>query len=68
MANMSTITEELNGALTTFCYLKEIKKVDETTILAKDFKGTHSLRIFIFRRMVNSCNTSNRDIPVFKIF
>jgi 6-phosphogluconolactonase len=35
------VLQELNGALTTFCYSKgKLKKVSETTILAKDFKGT----------------------------
>jgi 6-phosphogluconolactonase len=37
------LLQELNGALTTFYYSKgKLKKVGETTILAKDFKGTSS--------------------------
>lgn len=37
------LLQELNGALTVFSYSNGIlKKIDETTILAKDFKGTFS--------------------------
>jgi 6-phosphogluconolactonase len=37
------LLQELDGALTVFSYSKGIlKKIDETTILAKDFKGTFS--------------------------
>ena len=35
------LLQELTGGLTVFCYSKgKLKKVDQTTILAKDFKGT----------------------------
>ncbi|MFV8361200.1 lactonase family protein [Flavobacterium sp. LS1P3] len=37
------LLQELDGALTVFSYSNEIlKKIDETTILAKDFKGNFS--------------------------
>ncbi|MFV8340812.1 lactonase family protein [Flavobacterium sp. XS2P39] len=37
------LLQELDGALTVFSYLNGIlEKIDETTILAKDFKGTSS--------------------------
>lgn len=37
------LLQELDGSLTTFYYSKgKLKKIDETTILAKDFKGTIS--------------------------
>ena len=37
------LLQELDGSLTTFNYLNgKLKKIDETTILAKDFKGTFS--------------------------
>ena len=37
------LLQELDGSLTTFSYLDgKLKKIDETTILAKDFKGTFS--------------------------
>jgi 6-phosphogluconolactonase len=37
------LLQELDGALTVFSYANGIlKKIDETTILAKDFKGTFS--------------------------
>jgi 6-phosphogluconolactonase len=35
------LLQELTGGLTVFCYSKgKLKKVDQTTILAKDFKGS----------------------------
>lgn len=37
------LLQELDGALTTFCYSKgKLKKMGETSILAKDFKGKFS--------------------------
>lgn len=66
------VLQELNGALTTFCYSKgKLKKVDETTILAKDFKGTFTSADIHISPDGNFLYASNRgeanDISIFKI-
>ncbi|MFT5963584.1 MAG: 6-phosphogluconolactonase [Flavobacterium sp.] len=66
------LLQELNGALTTFCYSKgKLKKVDETTVLAKDFKGTFSsadIHISPDGKFLYATNRGEaNDISIFKI-
>jgi 6-phosphogluconolactonase len=66
------LLQELNGALTTFRYSKgKLKKVGETTILAKDFKGTFSSADIHISPDGKFLYASNRgeanDISIFKI-
>jgi 6-phosphogluconolactonase len=66
------LLQELNGALTTFYYSRgKLKKVGETTILAKDFKGTFSSADIHISPDGKFLYASNRgqanDISIFQI-
>jgi 6-phosphogluconolactonase len=66
------LLQELDGALTVFSYSNGIlKKTDETTILAKDFKGTFSSADIHISPDGKFLYTSNRgeanNITIFKI-
>lgn len=66
------LLQELDGALTVFSYSNGIlKKIDETTILAKDFKGTFSSADIHISSDGKFLYTSNRgeanNITFFKI-
>ena len=64
--------QELDGTLSVFSYAKGVlKKIDETTILAKDFKGTFSSADIHISPDGKFLYASNRgeanDISIFKI-
>ncbi|SDW37439.1 lactonase family protein [Flavobacterium degerlachei] len=66
------LLQELNGALTTFCYSEgKLKKMGETSILAKDFKGAFSSADIHISPDGKFLYASNRgeanDITIFKI-
>lgn len=66
------LLQELNGALTIFCYSKgKLKKMGETTILAEDFKGTFSSADIHISPDGKFLYASNRgeanDISIFRI-
>lgn len=66
------LLQELDGSLTTFNYSNgKLKKIDETTILAKDFKGTFSSADIHISPDGNFLYASNRGeanaISIFKI-
>jgi 6-phosphogluconolactonase len=66
------LLQELDGSLTVFNYLNgKLKKIDETTILAKDFKGTFSSADIHISPDGNFLYASNRGeantISIFKI-
>lgn len=66
------LLQELNGGLTTFSYANGVlKKIDETTILAKDYKGTFSSADIHFSPDGKFLYASNRGqantISIFKV-
>lgn len=66
------LLQELNGALTIFCYSKgKLKKMGETTILAKDFKGKFTSADIHISPDGKFLYASNRgeanDISIFRI-
>lgn len=66
------LLQELNGALTVFSYSKgKLKKMTETSILAKDFKGTFSsadLHVSPDGKFLYASNRGEaNDISIFKI-
>lgn len=66
------LLQELDGTLSVFSYAKGVlKKIDETTILAKDFKGTFSSADIHISPDGKFLYASNRgeanDISIFKI-
>ena len=72
MGNYVYLLQELDASLTTFKYSKgKLKKIAETSILAKDFKGTFSSADIHISPDGKFLYASNRgeanDISVFKI-
>lgn len=66
------LLQELDGSLTTFNYSNgKLKKIDETTILAKDFKGTFSaadIHISPYGKFLYASNRGEANtISIFKI-
>lgn len=66
------LLQELNGGLTVFSHIKGVlKKIDETTILAKDYKGTYSSADIHFSPDGKFLYASNRGeantISIFKV-
>ncbi len=66
------VLQELDGTLTRFSYANGVlKKVDETAIVAKDFKGDIVVRIFHISPDGKFLYATNRgtanDISIFKV-